>query len=298
MKTWLLYDVSYLAWRAAHSTGELSYKGSGTGVIYGILREIINLRDLHDTDRMVFCFDHKRKYLKRKELYPGYKAKRDNNRIDEELYKQVHRQLNVLRTQVLPDLGFQNILYEKGYEADDLIASVAENLQQGHKSIIVARDADYYQLLGPRCIIWNPNTRKAVTAASFEETYGVCPSQWADVKAIAGCSSDDVKGVRGIGDKTAAAFLCGKLKAGSVKHVLIVRNDKVWKRNLPLVKLPFAGTPVFKLCRDTFDGKKWKRVCRHYGFRSLLGGFDGKETTQEKKGSRISQGFKFRETDL
>lgn len=290
MRTWLVLDVNYLAWRAAHSTGGLSHKGVGTGVVYGVMRDVIALQDLHNTKRIVFCFDHSRKYLKRCKVYPDYKSHRDKKKRkphEEELYKEVHRQLVLMRKQLLPSLGFRNILCEKGYEADDLVASVIENLPPGDEAVLVARDKDYYQLLGPRCVIWNPSKGKAITAASFTKEYGIEPSQWADVKALAGCTSDHVEGIHGIGEKTAAAFLNGQLKPKSSKHVLIVLHNKIWKRNLPLVRLPYEGTPVFKLKKDKINEREWQRMCRRFGFRSLLGGQHGKGRSRPPQGFGI-----------
>jgi hypothetical protein len=211
----------------------------------------------------------------------------------------VQKQIKHLRSTLLPELGYRNILCEKGYEADDLIASVVDNLGEGHEAIVVARDGDYYQLLGPRCIIWNPSKGKAVTAKSFIKEYGISPSQWADVKALAGCGTDDVEGICGIGEKTAAAFLAGKLKPTSAKHRLIVRNHKIWKLNLPLVRLPFEGTPVVKLRKDKVNEKKWKQLCNRLGFRTLqdihLGASDGKaKAAKGKKRKRPSKGFGIR----
>jgi DNA polymerase-1 len=302
MKTWLVLDCNYLCWRAFHSTGGLSYRGVMTGVVYGFMREVIQLKDLHNTDRIVFCFDYNRKDLKRREVYPGYKSSREHNNshgLDKETHADVQKQIHYLRSVLLPGLGYRNILCEKGYEADDLVASVVDNLGTGHEAIVVARDGDYYQLLGPRCIIWNPSKGKAVTTKSFIKEYGISPSQWADVKAIAGCSTDDVEGIRGIGPKTAAAFLAGKLNVTSAKHRLIVHNHKIWKLNLPLVRLPYEGTPVVKLRKDKVNQKKWKQLCNKLGFRTLhdvhLGAGDGKAKAKKKQqGKRPSKGFGIR----
>jgi hypothetical protein len=262
------------------------------------MREVLQLKDLHDTERFVFCFDHSRKHLLRRVAYPKYKCSRDHDdcsELEKEMYAEANRQIRHLRNVILPGLGYRNVLCEKGFEADDLVASVVGNLSKKEEAIIVARDADYFQLLGPRCIIWNASKGKAITAQSFEQEYGITPSQWADVKAIAGCGSDDVEGIRGVGEKTAAAFLAGRLKPVSAKHILITLNHKIWKRNLPLVRLPYEGTPVFKLRKDKMDEKKWKRLCERLGFRSFLGGGrHGEEKAKEKKRKRSVKGFGIR----
>jgi hypothetical protein len=100
-------------------------------------------------------------------------------------------------------------------------------------------------------------------------------------------------------EKTAAAFLAGKLKPTSAKHRLIVRNHKIWKLNLSLVRLPFEGTPVVKLRKDKVNEKKWKQLCNRLGFRTLqdihLGASDGKaKAAKGKKRQRPPQGFGIR----
>jgi len=98
-------------------------------------------------------------------------------------------------------------------------------------------------------MIWNG--KMMLTEAWLIGEYGIAPSQWADVKAIAGCSSDGVEGVRGVGEKTAAKFLRGNLKPASKAHQAIVAGNNVWRRNLPLVRLPFPGVGKFDLESDS-----------------------------------------------
>lgn len=297
MRTWLILDCNYLCWRAFHTTGNLAYEGRGTGIIYGFMRDVINLQELHGTKRMVFCFDHSRKHLLRRKIYPSYKFKRDKSkdRYEPGTYEDTVRQIKQLRNVILPDLGYRNVLCEKGYEADDLIASVVGNLAPNEEAIVVGSDGDLLQLLGPRTIIWSPRTGKAITQKSFEEQYGISPSQWCDVKAIAGCSSDDVLGIRGVGEKTACAFLCGKLDASSAKHAAIVKGNKIWRKNLKLVTLPYKGTPVYNLRKDKLNEKAWNKMCRRLGFKSFLGGRYGKgKEAEEKKRKRGTQGFQLR----
>src|SRR6478609_4579761 len=95
--TWLIFDVSNLAFRAWHTTGRLSYNGLGTGVIYGVLRDVLDITKRLNGTRHVFCFDSAQSI--RREVSPAYKAAR--TKVDE-----VVRQLRVLRTEVLPEIGF------------------------------------------------------------------------------------------------------------------------------------------------------------------------------------------------
>jgi DNA polymerase-1 len=288
-KTWLILDANYLCWRAHHTTGGLSWRGKPTGVIYGFLRDIKTFQDLFATEYTVFCFDYSRKHLLRKVDFPAYKANRDQTELSEvqqEMFDDCHRQIRHLRNIILPELGYRNVLAVRGYEADDLIASVCGTLNStNNEQIIIGADHDLYQLLSPNTIIYNPTKGIATTQESFGKEYGVTPSQWVDVKAIAGCSSDNIPGIKGIGEKTAAKFINGTLPAKSKAHKLIITNNQVWKKNKFLVKLPYPGTPTFKLRKDRVDEGKWKQLLNNLGIRSLS---RGKEESNQKGNQKTS----------
>lgn len=269
-KTWLILDATYLCWRAFYSTGTLSHGDVQTGVIFGFLRDIFTFQQDHDTKRIVFCFD--RGKLLRARDYPGYKANRHDKQFSEEqtqTFIDMKHQMKRLRVEILPQIGFRNIFSKVGYEADDMIAAVCQNLPKGDEGIIIGADHDLYQLLGPRIIMWHPTTKKATTEDSFGHEYGVTPSQWIDVKAIAGCSSDNVIGVRGVGEITAARFLNGSLKVTSAAFKKIVAGNNIWKANRHLVKLPYAGCPIPVLQRDKIDKQAWYAVLDSMGMKSL-----------------------------
>jgi 5'-3' exonuclease len=296
---WLVLDCNYLCWRAWHTTGQLSYRGKGTGVVYGFLREVLTLQELHATDRFVFCFDHGRaKSLLRRAIYPTYKLNReekDFTKEQEQEFNEVRRQMSDLRKLILPGLGFKNIFCEKGFEADDLIASVVLNLKRDDQAIIVGADKDLYQLLSQDVFIWNPTTGVAVTQNSFSKKYGVTPTQWVDVKAMAGCTSDNVCGIKGVGEITACKFLNGKLFEGRAFQ-LIVKGNKIWKRNKLVVKLPYPGTPKFKLRKDKVGQDKWRELAQRLGFRSFTNAIDGGsmryvKTQTQTKNKRQRKGF-------
>jgi DNA polymerase-1 len=270
---WLLLDVSGLCYQSFFAFGDLSHKGIETAVVYGVFRSVFDLQETHATSRLVWCFD--RGSWGRKKLYPEYKAKRQEELSEEEAEarRNLKRQIYRLRTKYLPDLGFRNILWRDGYEADDVIASVCESLPQGEEAIIVSSDSDLLQLLSPgRVSIWVPGRYgRLVTAESFGKQWGISPSQWADVKAIAGCTSDNVRGVFRVGEVTAAKFLTGVLKDSTKTFKSIVAGNDIWRRNLPLVQLPFPGVGTFKLLKDEMDQKAWNRLVNELGFESMRG---------------------------
>lgn len=272
MRTWLLLDCNYLCWRSFHAMGQLRHGDIRTGMMFGFLRDVVHLQDIHNTNKIAFCWDCGTSV--RKVVCPTYKQKRHDKKLkpdDELIQKEFYKQMKLLRTKYLREIGFQNIFWQEGYEADDIIAAICETLPEKHEAIIVSSDKDLYQLLSPRILIWNPHKNKAVTADSFSREWGLTPSQWVDVKAMAGCHTDEVPGIPGVGEKTAAKFLRGKLKAESAAFQKIVKGNKLWKKNKQLVKIPYPGTEVFELAaRDQINEKKWKEITKELGMQSLL----------------------------
>lgn len=269
MSTWLIVDSHNLAWCSHHALEGLTHRGKSTSVLFGYLRDVIAFRDRFHADNVVHCFD-KGKSL-RKKLFPGYKPFHEQGTLDEfrllEL-RSVREQLSILE-EALPAVGFKNILSQEGYEADDLIASVChDSILRGDEAVILSSDRDLLQLLSGQVSIWN--RRKHVTLQSFHAEWDLSPDQWADVKALAGCKSDGIKGVKGIGEKTAAKFLRNQLKPGKSLDK-IRKGTEVWSQNLQLVGLPWPGVkPVF-LHDDEPDPEAWDRLCKQHGLDSLIG---------------------------
>lgn len=265
--TWLFLDISNLAWRAFFA-GNAGYDSQEVGVAYGILRDIVFLQDIHSTDKIAFCFD--RGEPKRKAIYPAYKLHRNTESQEiAKAKKSVRQQIRDLYNIHLREIGFRNLFSQSGYEADDLLASLATNLLDGDDCIIVTTDSDLFQLLGRHVRIWNPIRKQMVTEAIFREQYGIGPTQWVDVKALAGCPSDNIEGIRGIGEKTAIRHLQGKLDPKGKAFKSIIVNTDIWGRNLPLIQLPFKGTKICRLKQDAITQQGWKSVTRKLGIRSL-----------------------------
>lgn len=249
----LLVDGNYLAWRAYHSTGMLRHNDIETGVAFGLLREVEAQIEFHGAQRVVLAFDHPSKGL-RKGILPTYKSSRKSNRKDldeEELEKLAifYEQVRRLKQELLPMVGYRNIVEVPGYEADDIIAGYAQKVDGTDEAVIISADGDLFQCLTPKVWFHNPTSKKTTTISSFVDKWGVLPEQWASVKAMAGCKTDDIPGIKGIGDKTAAQWFSGKLKEGK-KFKAILDNLDVYNNNLPLVRLPFPGLVLPDLVDD------------------------------------------------
>lgn len=288
---WLLLDMSYLANRALYSTGQLGdEKGRPTGVLFGIFRDIKVLTEGFNTDNVCYCFDTDTAMQKRQEIFPDYKKTRRERHLlatakERKARKGMKEQLTALRTSILPKLNIKNIYHLPGFEADDLISLLCAKLRE-EKRIIVSADQDMYQLLDDQTIIYNPQSKKPYTAGSLMEEYGIAPKDWVIVKAIAGCSTDDVPGVKGVGEITAAKFLTGpaseKPKTPTENKINEFLGSSQYATNLRLVQLPYEQARVRPPFEEKIDKELWEKVMDEYGMKSLVkprtdpitGGFD------------------------
>jgi 5'-3' exonuclease len=147
-----------------------------------------------------------------------------------------------------------------------------ETIPKEDDIILITADKDMYQCLSDRVIIWEPRTRNVITIAGFIKAYGINPDQWAEVKAIAGCGTDDVVGVRGVGEATAIAYIRGDLKPGKkLQAIQEAYRSGLVKQNRRLVRLPYRGCPVFELSTDEVTADKWATLANRLGMRSLAG---------------------------
>jgi DNA polymerase-1 len=250
---------------------DLTHHDIPTGVMFGLLRDIGTFQQEFSTTNIAFCFDGLES--KRKEIYSGYKANREKKKSemseDDRLkYIQMIKQIKRLQTQTLPDMGFRNLFAESGYEADDLIASFVQT-HSDTECIIVSADHDLYQCLTKRVSLWNPTRREIYRVEDYLADWRLSVRQWRMVKAIAGCSSDDIPGAPGIGEKTAAKFLRGEMKPSGKQYESIMESEKTIRRNLKLVTLPLPGTPRCESTTDQVDRKKWNKAVRDLGMNSL-----------------------------
>ena len=274
MKTWLLLDCHFLAYRAFYSTGDLSYEGVKTGVTYGFLRDVQELMHRFDTNDVVFCFDVG--YNKRKNILPTYKEGRHREREEEstreekEARKQFLKEVRMLRKQYLHQIGYRNILWQKGHESDDIIASLCETISNEDQIIIVSADKDFRQLVRHNVMLYNPVSHKRTTLQSFRKDTGLKhPKEWAKVLAIAGCHTDNVKGVKGVGEITAIKYLTGQVWVNSPKWNLIHNNLDLIDKNTTVVKLPLKGTKTFELQKDEVTAKSRREVFKILGIKTI-----------------------------
>jgi DNA polymerase-1 len=220
----LLLDGHSLAYRAFYALPVDNFStasGQPTNAVYGFTSMLINaLRDI-DPTHVAVAFDVSRATF-RSEAYEGYKATRA--KTPDEFRGQVD-----LVRDVLTAMGIR-YLEREGYEADDLIATLATQAEAaGLETAIITGDRDTFQLVSGATTVLYP--RKGVsdlarmTPEAVEEKYGLTPAQYADFAALRGDPSDNLPGIPGVGEKTATKWIVeyGSL-GGLVEHVEEIRG--------------------------------------------------------------------------
>ena len=266
----LLLDSSVIGYQAHYSLGKLSHGDIATGVVFGFLSRVLHLGQTFRTNQLVFCWDSSHSFRSRR--FPWYKAKRRVHPPEEqESIHILYRQLALLRRTILPQIGFVNQILQEGCEADDVLAKIAQDPEG--EWIIVTSDEDMFQCLAPNVRIYNANKKQMMTLQRLMSDYQVTPQQWLEAKSIAGCSSDNVPGVPGIGMKTAIKYLLGKLKPTTQSYQAItaaMTEGLIMNVNLPLVQIPLSRTEKPKLAPNEFNVDNFTEVCELYGLESFL----------------------------
>lgn len=261
-KPTLIIDCHGILHSLRHAGKKYYSGGEDNGLITQFFITLKHLADTLYTDRFIFAWDSP--VNKRKQKYSWYKSNRerkDETPLEQEYFANCMRQFPILRDTILPTLGYQCFMVE-GYEADDIIASIVMNNKEQY--IFVTSDADMYQLL-PYARMYDFKHKQVLTKEWFKETCGFPADDWWKVKMIAGCSTDTVPGVEGVGEKTAIEYLNGKLLPKYKKYQAIKHADPAMlTRNESLVRLPLEGCPILQPTRpiqprfDTFQHLAWK----------------------------------------
>ncbi|OBH20942.1 DNA polymerase I [Mycolicibacter sinensis] len=274
--TLLLLDGNSLAYRAFYALPAENFKtrsGLTTNAVYGFTAMLINLLRDENPTHIAAAFDVSRQTF-RSERFPEYKATRSST--PDEFRGQID-----ITKEVLTALGITT-LSEPGYEADDLIATLATQADaEGYRVLVVTGDRDALQLVNDNVTVLYP--RKGVsdltrfTPEAVVEKYGLTPAQYPDFAALRGDPSDNLPGIPGVGEKTASKWIVeyGSLQ-GLVDQVDTVKGKvgDALRANLSAVILnreltdlvrnvPLAQTP------DTLRLLPWDREQIHQLFDDL-----------------------------
>jgi len=268
MYRYIAVDCSSLLFGNAFKMKQLKANEVKTGAIFGFLRNLLFLAQYFHCNKFLFCWDGKGS--DRKKIFPEYKNKRGKSRKEdkqlEDIYQAVLVQSRQLKNEILPQCGFNNHFAQEGKEADDLLA----NIVTYHDGVLmVSNDEDMFQMLD-LCDIWNNGKQRMWSERSFIKEYGITPIQWVDVKALGGCSSDDIPGIPGVAEKTAIKYLLGNLPVHHKTFTAIKNGKDIIERNYKLVRLPMDGTKYQKIIPDTLNYDAFEKMCKKYWFNSFL----------------------------
>ena len=197
-----LIDASPYVFRAWYSLPDsiADARGRPANAVFGFATFLLKYRREQAPTHLALAFDESLTDCFRRDLYPDYKGSR------EPAPPELLAQFESCR-EVAAALG--GAAYAcKGYEADDLIGTLCHQLtRRGHRAVVVSSDKDLMQLVGPKVRFLDAARSKTLGPGEVRQKLGVWPDQVAELLGLAGDSVDDIPGVPGVGNKTAAALL-------------------------------------------------------------------------------------------
>lgn len=287
----VLLDTHAIIHRAYHALPEFTGpNGAPTGALYGLVSMLLKIIADLKPDYIAACYDLPKPTI-RHEAYDGYKATR--TKTDDALALQLGESRKVFEAFSIP-------LYEReGFEADDLLGTIAHELQDRKDVdvIIASGDMDTLQLVdGTRVRVYTLKKGINDTILYDEKAvigrFGFSPALIPDWKGLRGDPSDNIKGVKGIGEKTATELITGfgtvediykKLEKGDeaflkkgIKARIIgllkeYEEDARFSKSLATIRLdaPIAFALPERAWRENADTRKMLALCDEFGFRTL-----------------------------
>lgn len=265
-----LVDGSSFLYRFFYAIKNLSHNSFPTSVIFGFSRLLLSLKE---ATYILICFDSKEKTF-RKEMFDDYKKQRppmpDDLALQIEPTKEIISAFGVKHLQVA------------GYEADDIIATLAEKIKKDYQVVIVTQDKDLFQLINDNVTLYDPVKNETYDYQKTIEKFGIAPNQISDFLALAGDASDGIPGIAAIGQKTAVKLLN---EYNTIENI-IQNKDKLpqkIKNNLDEEKLKLYKTlatldkkinldfNIDTLQKSASDTEKLKKLFEKYNFTSLMG---------------------------
>jgi len=203
------YALLYRAFFAMIARPLTNRRGENTSAAWGVSNFLLRLLETRRPEYLGWVQDVGESFRHR--TYEAYKATRE--KLSDELQQDFDQ--SVLRVGEILDALHVPVLGVEGFEADDVIGTLAtQAADRGLQVVIVSGDKDFYQLVGPRVALLNPGRggpgavdEQWVDASNASERFGIAPAQVTDFLALVGDASDNVPGVKGVGEKTALELL-------------------------------------------------------------------------------------------
>jgi len=283
----VIIDGKNLLWRNADAFSELTTYVEGedinTGGMYGFVAGLIRIHARY-RGRIIVAWEGKNNF--RFDLYPEYKNRDKRTKGQFELAEEVKGSEGRLN-ELLSFAGVRQF-YGIGCEADDVMGTIATTAKKkGLNSIIYTGDSDLRQLVDSNILVASPGRGKEVVydSKAVKEKHGVTPKRLPILKALSGDASDNIPGLPGVGEKTAASLVS---LYGSLKAINTAANPEMESEDWPVserfkeiiwngrkdselfLKLTTIKTDAkLKLVPVCKDQKEVVRLLKMYKFRSL-----------------------------
>jgi DNA polymerase-1 len=245
-KTIYLVDASAFIHRSYHAIRHLSTKdGRPTNAVYGFLATLNKLLKDKKPEYLAVAYDAKGPGF-RHEMFPEYKANRPP--MPEDLIAQQEPIRKIVEALGLPSVEIN------GLEADDLIATLCRKaLDDGYQVVIVSADKDFYQLLSDDVAMYDPNPKResAMDVAALKEKLGLTPGEFLEAQGLMGDSTDNIPGVPGVGEKTAAKLIGEYHNLENLyEHVEDIKQKKLKENLIEYKQSAFLSRDLARLKAD------------------------------------------------
>ncbi len=242
-KSLYLIDGSSYIYRAFYAIPHLSSPlGLPTNATFGFINMLLKIIKEFGPEFLAVAFDTKGPNF-RHEIYPSYKANRP--KMPDDLIPQIPYIKKLVA-------AFNFFAIEKaGYEADDIIGTIAADMEKkGFRTVLLSGDKDLLQLISDHTVMLDTMKNISYDTSGVQKRFGVAPHQVTDILGLSGDTSDNIPGVPGIGDKTAAKLI-GEF--GSIEN-LLKNLDKLTKKQSELLSR-FADQAMLSKKLATIDTK-------------------------------------------
>ncbi len=239
--------------------------------IHSFLSSFLNLskkiKEKYKIDNINIIWDSK--VSLRKKIYPSYKANRKTKTFEEEQDRKNHFDLLYQLKESLKSLGNWAWIEQEGFETGDLIAYLVKESTYDNQFILYSSDNDFYQLLGDRIIQYLPHKKVFYTHLDFKKDFGgIVPEKYIYVKALAGDTGDNIKGVDQIGIKKATKLI----NEGQCWQYYVNKFPDVdLETNVDLIRLPFKfGEGInIQLQKSSFTKDAWINLFQLFSLNKL-----------------------------
>lgn len=295
MSKLVLIDGHSILTRAFFGVPDLTNSaGLHTNAVYGFLNIMFKILEEEKPEYLMVAFDVKAPTF-RHEIYKEYKGTR------KPMPNELHEQVPVIKA-VLTAMNIR-IIEKAGYEADDILGTVGKDaVKKGYEVVIVSGDRDLLQLAEEHILIRIPKTKGGATeienyySKDVEEAYNVTPKEFIDLKALMGDTSDNIPGVKSIGEKTASKLIAiyhtvenlyeniDSVTPERVKNALIAgKDDAFLSKTLATINI---NSPIDVFVedgplKDMFNENSY-RLIADLEFKSMLKRFSEDISTEEK----------------